>query len=54
MASRRKYVKLEETIDFDWNSDNGDCDTLVGGLFSNKVDDFGCQLENNDNLEDWR
>ena len=36
------------------NSNNSGCNTSVGGLSSDEEDDFDCQLENNDNLEDLR
>ena len=47
MASRRKYVKLEEAIDFVLNSD-------IGGLSSDEESYLDCQSKNNDNLEDLR
>ena len=37
MASRRKYIRLEEAIGFALNSNNSDCDTPVGGPVMKKM-----------------
>ena len=52
MASKLKYVRLEEAIDFVLKIYNSDCDTSGGVLSSKEEADLDCQLENNDNLED--
>ena len=52
MAYRRKPIKLEEVIGFVLNSNNIDCDTSADGLSSDKEDNLGFQLTNNDSFED--